>query len=116
MRQFVLFLFLLNLIMSCTNNSPKIHSDKKQLPKQEIVMANDSVTIYIEGMVCKMGCGGSIRKELKNTGAVEKCTFDFEEDRKENSATIYFDSTKITDKILIQHIESLNDKQFKAHI
>lgn len=116
MRYFLVSISFFLVFVACTTQAPKKSITSTPNTKEVSVVANDSVILYVEGMVCKMGCGGSIRKELKNTHAVEKCSFDFEEDRKENTATIYFDSTKISVNSIIKHIESLNDKQFKAHI
>ena len=78
------------------------------------VVANYKLDLEIDGMVCKMGCGGSIRKELKETGSVEKVEFDFSEERETNFATVYFNSNEITESELVKRISEINEGQFKA--
>jgi copper chaperone CopZ len=67
-------------------------------------------------MVCEMGCGSSIRKALKDTKAVDRCSIDFKDERKVNVATISFDSTAITKDKIVTIISTLNDKQFKVSV
>ena len=61
-------------------------TEKKQEKKKEkevikiAVEANRVLRMDLDGMVCSMGCGGSIRKGLNATGAVADCDFDFEND------------------------------------
>jgi hypothetical protein len=76
------------------------------------VVANRMLIADIEGMVCKMGCGGSIRKEMLKTEAIESCEFDFEEERKENVVKIAFDKEKISADKIVSILNTINDKQF----
>lgn len=112
----VLYLGFAVLLMSaCTSETEKNNQNNSTESVEMIaVTPNKVMKMEIEGMVCKMGCGGSIRKELKASGGVSKVEFDFEEDRESNTATIYFDSKKISEKKLIEIVSELNHKQFSV--
>jgi len=110
--------FLLTLFFACGQSENQIQVAKK-VDKKEIpvtVNANKTISLNIEGMVCEMGCGSSIRKALKDTKAVDRCSFDFKDERKVNVATISFDSTAISQDKIVSIISSLNDKQFKVNL
>jgi copper chaperone CopZ len=110
------FLFL--IFSGCQGNKEDVVIRKKHVNTQrkEIkIEANQKLTVQIEGMTCKMGCGGTIRKSLRKTGNVGRVRFDFQEGRKVQTATIYIDSTKITAQGVKDIIESLNDKQFSIN-
>jgi hypothetical protein len=63
-------------------------------------------------MVCKMGCGGAIRKDLIHAGGVERVQVDFVEEAKSQAITVHYDST-LTDIVrLKKRIEQTNDGQF----
>jgi copper chaperone CopZ len=68
----------------------------------------------VEGMVCKMGCGGAIRKELLETGSVARVEVDFHEEMKSQIIVAHFDSTKINTDAIKSRIEATNDGQFKV--
>lgn len=95
-------------------------TEKKQDKKKEkeevkiAVQANRVLTMDLDGMVCSMGCGGSIRKELNATGAVADCEFDFEDERTTDIATIQFDKDKITADEIVKIVSEMNDGQFKV--
>ena len=63
-------------------------------------------------MVCKMGCGGSIRKGLMSTNGVSEVKFDFEDDRTSNEAVISFDKNSITADEMVKIVTALNSGQF----
>jgi copper chaperone CopZ len=83
---------------------------------KEKVIPNSSSVLAIEGMVCKMGCGASIRKALNDVGGVAKCDIDFKEERKVNLLKINYDSTYISEQKIVQLISTMNDGQFKIAI
>ena len=97
-------------------DTPKTENNKKpDTPDEEElaeVDANRVLTLELEGMVCSMGCGGSIRKELNATGAVANCDFDFENERAVDVAVIQFDKNKITVDEIIAIVARINDGQF----
>ena len=83
-------------------------------PEAIIVDANRVMTMELEGMVCSMGCGGSIRKELNAKRGVAICEFDFEDERAIDIATIKFDKNQITVDEIIAIVSKMNDSQFKV--
>lgn len=114
-NNFNILLGILLLFASCsTDQKQQKHVVKRKIEKVIQVIPNANVSISVEGMVCEMGCGSSIRKALKETEAIKECSFDFKDGRKINTATISFDSTKISKDKIVTVINSLNDNQFKA--
>lgn len=106
---------LLMISASCGESGQKkiISVEKKEVLKQPVqVTANREMAIEVEGMSCEHACGGAIRMALKETGAVDRCSFDFKEDRAKNTAFITFDKDKISADKIISIIEKVNDKQF----
>ncbi len=116
MKRFTIALFTVLLFAGCggENGEKKIISvEKKTVYKEAVpVIPNREMTIEISGMSCEHACGGAIRTALKNTNAVERCSFDFVTDRKVNTATITFDKDKISPDEILSIIELLNDGQF----
>src|SRR4051812_18261561 len=106
--------FLL-LTVSCSDNSEKkiISVEKKIVYKEAVpVTVNRQLAVEVMGMSCEHACGGAIRTALKETNAVERCSFDFKTDRKVNTAFITFDKDKISADEILAIIKKLNDGQF----
>ncbi len=106
---------LLFVSSACSESGEKkiISVEKKEVLKQPVqVMANRELAVEVEGMSCEHACGGAIRMALKETGAVDRCSFDFEADRAKNTAFITFDKDKISADKIIAIIEKINNKQF----
>ena len=112
MKQLLIFGVLIFFINGCSSDVKKTEEPKEEVAV--LVEPNRILSLEIEGMVCKMGCGGAIRKELKATNAVANVDFDFEEERPSNNATISFDKDKISVDKIISIITSINDGQFKV--
>ena len=75
-----LFIVVTALVLSsCSTESNNANntSEKEVEEKTEAVIPNRMLTMEIDGMVCQMGCGGSIRKELKAIGGISSVEFDF---------------------------------------
>lgn len=114
---FILPVSLLLLTASCGGSGEKkiLSVEKKEVLKTpEKVAVNRELSVDIAGMSCEQGCGGTIRMALKETGAVERCSFDFKEGRNVNTAYITFDKDKISPDKILSIISKLNDKQFKT--
>jgi copper chaperone CopZ len=113
-----LFFPLVSLLVvsSCSseNGEKKIISvEKKVVYKPTVkVNADRKLAVEVSGMTCEHACGGSIRMALKETNAVDRVSFDFETDRKVNTAFITFDKSKISADEIVAIIEKINDKQF----
>ena len=105
------------LVLSACSSEPNVvllRTEKKHSTVKPIVQANRLLTLEVEGMTCEMGCGGSIRKELKATGGVERVEFNFIEANKIQTAKISFDKDKISADEMVTILTSMNDKQFKV--
>ncbi len=117
MKNLFIFGFGLLLLASCSETAEKkiISVEKKTAytPSKE-VLANQMMTVSIEGMTCEHGCGGTIRKTLKESGAVAQVSFDFEADRKKNTATVKFDKNQTSPEKMIAMIEKINNNQYKT--
>lgn len=111
-----IFLGLTTILVlgSCSSPEKKVISIEKKVvyKKLEPVQANRKLAIEVSGMTCEHACGGSIRMALKETGAVDRVSYDFESGRKTNTAYITFDKSKISADKIVSIIETLNDKQF----
>ncbi|MGB0933730.1 MAG: heavy-metal-associated domain-containing protein [Lishizhenia sp.] len=119
----LLFLSLTTVLFSCnpvTSNEENTFLDNPEKTTevefidQTKVASNASVKLNIEGMTCEMGCGSVIRKNLYNTGAIEQCAFDFQENRESNTVEVLFDSTKIEPTQIIAVINSIEEGDFTA--
>ncbi len=105
----------LSIVTSCSSDQ-KVEKQLASTEKEVIAkpVANKEMTIEVMGMVCEKGCGSSIRKEMKATNGVTKTSFDFEEDREVNVATIAFDDTKISEEEIILALTTMNEHQFSV--
>lgn len=103
------------LITGCSGSDEKKIISVKHTnfyKKTEPIQVDRELTVEVGGMSCEHACGGAIRMALKETGAVERCSFNFEADRPFNKAIITFDKAKISPDKIIAIIQKLNDKQF----
>lgn len=115
MKNFFIAVGILGLFTACTAEEKyKEVVSNENTPKSEVVtvVPNKMLTMEIDGMVCKMGCGGSIRKALLETGGVSQCEFDFEENRKTNIAKISFNKDLVSADELVNVVSTINDNQF----
>jgi len=104
------------VLFSCQETKEKSVPLNVKQTKPVEVHANSQADFNVEGMVCQMGCGGSIRKELKKTGAVERVEVNFVEEQKEQVVHVQYDSTLISTQKMTSILTSINDRQFKASL
>lgn len=105
------------IILGACSSEPTVkhlRTERVSTEKKVSVIPNHVLTMEVEGMTCEMGCGGSIRKELKATGGVSRVEFDFVEGRKIQSARISYDDKKVSQKEMVKIVSTMNDKQFKV--
>jgi len=118
MKKLVYLSLFLSLLFSCTHQEDKIIV-KNAKPKEEKKIVNviptKILSLEVEGMSCEMNCGGSIRKELKKTGAVSRVEFVWVEEAEKQVTKVSYDDTKITDKEIVALIEKINDGQFTTY-
>ena len=105
----LVFVFLV-LLSSCNNEA----SDEATNTAQSLnsVKPNKTLSANVEGMVCKMGCAASIRKELTAIDGVDEVRIDFVEDRTKQELIVMYNDTKINQELIVSSIESINEKQF----
>ena len=109
-------IILVSLVALVLNSCNQTSTSKQVLAvtKKEIpaVKSNTKITFEVAGMVCKMGCGGAIRKDLMHAGGVERVQVDFVEEAKSQAITVHYDSTLTDITQLKKRIEQTNDGQF----
>ena len=106
--------FLLSLLFLAACNNSTIEKKASKIVPATSNNANKKLALSVQGMVCKMGCGGSIRKELLATNAVEKVDVDFVEDNESQLITVYYNNSRSSKAKLLKVINEMNDKQFTA--
>ena len=116
MRNLLFGLGLATILFSCSTSTTDVdlteNSDGEKVERVADVTPNRVLKLDIDGMVCKMGCGGSIRNELKTVEGIGDCNFDFEEDRETDIATIQFDKELISADEIVEIVTEVNDGQF----
>ncbi|MCH2225406.1 MAG: heavy-metal-associated domain-containing protein [Crocinitomicaceae bacterium] len=112
MKKIIFSFTIVGLLVACSESPKNTSSDNTEHSTSIAVIPNSVATIEIDGMVCQMGCGASIRKELTATGGVSNCEFDFKEGRKTNVATVAYDNEAISEEELIKLVSTINDNQF----
>jgi hypothetical protein len=114
-------LALFALVLSCSQEESKTRIVKggqnetektgEQLPN---VKADRLLVVELEGMVCEMGCGGTIRKELYTSNAVKDVSFEFDEENAVDVAKVAYDRNKITVDQIVAIIAAANEGQFNV--
>ena len=112
MKTALYLLFSLLFLASCNNST--IEKKTSKIVPTTSNTANTKLALSVQGMVCKMGCGGSIRKELLATNAVEKVAIDFVEEKESQLITVYYNNSLSSKAKLLKVINEMNDKQFTA--
>ncbi len=113
MKKIILAGFLVVGLMACSDSSNKEVNAHDSVEMEEVeVFADKIMSVEVEGMVCEHACGGSIRKGLKETGAVARVEIDFEDDRDMDIAKVRYNSAAISEGKIISIIKGLNDGQF----
>jgi copper chaperone CopZ len=102
------------VLNSCnqTSSSKQVLAVKQKQEQIPAVKSNTKITFEVEGMVCKMGCGGAIRKTLMHAGGVQRVQVDFVEEAESQAITVHYDSTLTSISQLKKRIEQTNDGQF----
>lgn len=106
-------LFFVSLFLFSCSSTTKTKQLKSEI-KAEKVVSNEILVAEVEGMVCKMGCGGSIRKELIQTNAVSKVDIEYEDGAKKQTIKIHYDNKLITQSEIVRKLEKINKGQFKV--
>ena len=108
--------FILLFIASCQSDAPQnaqIDSQKLDVIAEEKKPDADYQCVAkVSGMVCKMGCGATIRKELTNLKGVSRVAVDYKEDREEQIISIFYNSSFHDEKDIYAELEKINNGQF----
>lgn len=103
---------LASFLVACSTPVKDVKTAAKQNQICKSSQANTSQAFGVKGMVCQMGCGGSIRKALKETCAVERVEVNYIDSLEEQQIKVYYDRQKIAPKQMLGILSELNDKQF----
>ncbi len=104
------------LICSCghdTTSNARLNKPEKTEETQATVKADHIAVVQITGMVCKMGCGGAIRKDLKQMKGISKVEVDYEEDREVQLVKVFYDKEQVNSTGIADRIEQVNKQQFQ---
>lgn len=108
----VLLPLILLFFTSCSQSSKERKPTEPLSKVCQIVKANAIQEIGVQGMVCQMGCGGSIRKALKETCAVERVEVNYIDTLEEQTIKVYYNKAKISPQQMLHILANVNDKQF----
>ena len=108
----VLLPIILLFFTSCSQSSKERKPTEPLSKVCQIVKANAIQEIGVQGMVCQMGCGGSIRKALKETCAVERVEVNYIDTLEEQTIKVYYNKAKISPQQMLHILANVNDKQF----
>jgi copper chaperone CopZ len=105
---------LLFLMISCSQTAAPDQEKYAQAKVCKTIVPNATVSLGVKGMVCQMGCGGSIRKALKATCAVERVEVNYLDSLEEQTIKVHYDRQKIAPKQMLQILSQINDQQFSV--
>ena len=105
---------LLFLMIYCSQTAAPNQEKHTQAKVCKTVVPNSTVSLGVKGMVCQMGCGGSIRKALKATCAVERVEVNYLDSLEEQTIKVHYDRQKIAPKQMLQILSQINDHQFSV--
>ena len=108
--------FILLFIVSCQNDaSHNANTDDQkpeELAEEKKPEADYQCVAKVSGMICKMGCGGAIRKKLTSLKGVSRVTLDYEENREEQIIHVFYNSRFQDEEEIYAELEKINDGQF----
>ena len=103
MKNLVLILSVFAVMTSCNAPEPEVITIPSTVEVKDTVIANASQELFISGMTCVMGCKGAIEKKLNATNGISDFYIVFED----STATVRYDSTVITENIIIAEIAAV---------
>jgi copper chaperone CopZ len=109
-----LLLGILLVLASCQNEASE-NASVNNVETSSIetkTISNYQCVAKVQGMVCKMGCGGAIRKGLTSLEGVNRVVIDFDEAREEQFVTVLFNADFQDEKAIYAKLESVNNGQF----
>ena len=113
--KYVFPFFLAFILWSCDAKKPASPQKSQEKACQQ-VQANTTIELGVKGMVCQMGCGGSIRKALKETCAVARVEVNYIDSIEEQTILVHYDRKQIAPSQMLSLLSTINDQQFTARI
>ena len=113
----LLHIFLAFFLFSCSNDASNLASSESKTAKNSTVESKEpdmKFSANVEGMICKMGCVASIRKELSALNGVGSVKVDFIEDEPIQLVEVSYNKTQSNETLITKTIESINNKQFQV--
>ena len=108
--------FILLFVLACQHDSSNNVGNEVQmleeLSEEKKLEADYQCIAKVSGMVCKMGCGGAIRKKLTSLKGVIRVAVDYEENREEQIIRVFYNSRFQDEEEIYAQLEKINDGQF----
>ncbi len=118
MKKFLYLPILALTLFACTcDDTCDPEAEAEATAQAEVTataVADKMMTMEVSGMMCKMNCGGSIKKALKSTTGVTDVEIDFEDGREINLAKVSFDSKLVNEQQMMEAVTSLYDNQYSV--
>lgn len=118
MKKFLYLPVLAITLFACTcDDTCDTEAEAEATAQAEVTataVADKMMTMEVSGMMCKMNCGGSIKKALKSTTGVTDVEIDFEDGREINVAKVSFDSKLVNEQQMMDAVTSLYDNQYSV--
>ena len=109
-------IFILSLLLfACSedaSNDVSNDASSKKSELTEVKTPNKICVADVEGMVCKMGCAASIKKELRAVKGISDVQIDFIEDEPIQEVKISYNDQYVNESKIQSTIESINNNQF----
>lgn len=105
-------IFILSLLLFACSDDASNDSSSKKSELTEVKTPNKLCVADVEGMVCKMGCVASIKKELRAVKGVSDVQIDFIEDESIQEVKISYNDQNVNESKIQSTIESINNNQF----
>ena len=105
-------IFVLSLLLFACSEDASNDASSKKSELTEVKTPNKLCVADVEGMVCKMGCVASIKKELRAVKGVSDVQIDFKEDEPIQEVKISYNDQNVNESKIQSTIESINNNQF----
>ena len=105
-------IFVLSLLLFACSEDASNDASSKKSELSEVKTPNKLCVADVEGMVCKMGCVASIKKQLRAVKGVSDVQIDFIEDEPIQEVRISYNDRNVDESKIQSTIESINNNQF----
>ena len=105
-------IFILSLLLFACSEDASNDASSKTSELTEVKTPSKLCVADVEGMICKMGCVASIKKELRAVKGVYDVQIDFIEDEPIQEVRISYNDRNVDESKIQSTIESINNNQF----